>query len=175
MTKPRALFINGTVGSGKTTVLDHVGDLLAEQQESFALLDLDWLRRSSPTPDGDPFNNAMELANLASVSANFRSAGMRSIILAGVLEDPDLRSRYAEAVGSELVVVRLQVDVKQIHARLRSRHNNPDEAETLGWHLHRAGELDAILESAAGEDFAILVGDESPRVVARMVLDAAGW
>jgi adenylylsulfate kinase-like enzyme len=37
--------INGTVGVGKTTVAEAVGDLLAGSGVSHAVLDLDWLRQ----------------------------------------------------------------------------------------------------------------------------------
>lgn len=36
-----ALLLNGTYGVGKSAVLDHVGDLLAEAGRPFSLMDVD--------------------------------------------------------------------------------------------------------------------------------------
>jgi len=51
-----ALLINGTVGAGMTSVAERVGDLLTEAGVPNAVIDLDWLRRSWPSPTGDRFN-----------------------------------------------------------------------------------------------------------------------
>ena len=39
----RALLVTGSVGAGKTAVLLALGELLAERDEPYALVDLDWL------------------------------------------------------------------------------------------------------------------------------------
>lgn len=52
----------------------------------YAAIDLDWLRNTWPAPPDDPFNTALELENLAAVAANFRRAGVRFLVLAGVLD-----------------------------------------------------------------------------------------
>jgi len=69
------LLITGTVGAGKTTVADSVGDLLVLRSIPHAVVDLDQLRLSWPSPAGDRFNYAMEIRNLTSVTANYRQAG----------------------------------------------------------------------------------------------------
>ena len=45
-----ALFLNGTVGVGKTTVALAIGDLLAAARVPHAVIDVDWLRRGWPPP-----------------------------------------------------------------------------------------------------------------------------
>lgn len=42
-------FLNGSVGVGKTTTAEAVGDLLAERGIPHAVIDLDVLRRVLPT------------------------------------------------------------------------------------------------------------------------------
>ena len=49
-----AMLINGTVGAGKTSVAEMVGDLLTEAGMPNAVIDLDWLRRSWPSPESRP-------------------------------------------------------------------------------------------------------------------------
>jgi len=38
---PSALLLNGTYGVGKSAVLEHLGDLLAEAGRKFSLMDVD--------------------------------------------------------------------------------------------------------------------------------------
>jgi Ni2+-binding GTPase involved in maturation of urease and hydrogenase len=40
----RAVLVTGTVGSGKTTVVDAIGDVLRRRRVPNAVIDLDWLR-----------------------------------------------------------------------------------------------------------------------------------
>lgn len=170
----RALFVNGTVGSGKTTTIEHIGELLAEGEVAHALIDLDWLRNAWPAPLDDAFNNELELANLAAVAKNSRAAGFETLVLAGVIEDPAVTARYVEALGCPLTVVRLDVDLDWVRDRLVTRHE--DDPEALDWHHRRVGELHAILEqSRSSEKVVRVAAGESPRQVAVRVLQAAGW
>lgn len=68
MTGASALLITGTVGVGKTSVAEVVGDLLREARVSNAVIDLDWLSHAWPVPPGDGFNETMALRNLKSVA-----------------------------------------------------------------------------------------------------------
>lgn len=174
MTTPRALVVNGTVGSGKTTTIEHVGDLLAEAGRPHALVDLDWLRKGWPPPLDDAFNSELELTNLRAVTAGFHAAGMTDLVLAGVIEDPALLPRYAQALGCAPTVVRLRVDLDWLRDRLAARH--ADDTEAREWHQRRCGELHAILEQTRSREHVVDVAPgEAPRQVAVRVLQAAGW
>jgi adenylylsulfate kinase len=168
-----ALLINGTVGAGKTSVAEMAGDLLTEAGVPNAVIDLDWLRRSWPSPAGDRFNLAMALRNLRSVTRNYREAGAVRIVLAGVIETRLERDRHQEALGVPLAMCRLLVDLPLVRARLVRRHEGQDAV--LTWHLARSGELDAILEAAAIEDFTVGASDMSISVTAKTVLSTVGW
>lgn len=165
------IFINGTVGAGKTTTANNVGELLQELGASHAVIDLDWLRNAWPAPPEDRFNLELQLRNLAPVAANFRAAGARLLIIAGVLETLDARALYEEALGSRIVVCRLVVAPARLDQRLRHRHPPGADRE---WHLARAHELHAILAQAGVDDFLIDVDDETGPVVAQRVLAGAG-
>ncbi len=170
---PRALLITGTVGAGKTSVADALGGLLAEAGIAHGVIDLDRLSQAWPAPADDPFNALLMLQNLRAVAANFLAAEAQWLILAGVAEDADDRRRLSEAVGVPLAVCRLHVELAVVHARLRHRHR--DEPEDLRWHLARSGELAAILDRAAVEDFAVDATRGSVAEVAEKVLRATGW
>ena len=49
------------------------------------------------------------------------------------------------------------------------------EGAVLQWHLARSGELDAILETAAIEDFTVSATDLSISSTAKTVLSTVGW
>lgn len=173
-TFPAALLITGTVGSGKTTTAEAVGALLREEGTPYAVVDLDALRNAWPSPQDDPFNERLVLANLQAVARNHVSAGAVRLILAGVLEDPAQRPLYEQAVAVPLTVCRLRVDLDDVRARLRRRHR--DDADALDWHLHRSGELDEILDAAyIGDVHVDVPTGQPPSDVARAVLRAAGW
>jgi adenylylsulfate kinase len=168
-----ALLINGTVGAGKTSVAEKVGDLLSQAGVPNAVIDVDWLRQSWPSPAGDRFNQTMALRNLRSVASNYLDAGAVRIVLAGVLETRAERNRYQEALEIPLSVCRLRVDLALVRTRLAQRHTGDEAA--LDWHLDRAGELDTILEAARIEDFTVGVGELSITVAAGEVIRAVGW
>ena len=168
-----ALLITGTVGAGKTSVAEMVGDLLSEAGVPNAVTDLDWLRRSWPSPAGDRFNLAMELRNLRAMARNYLDGGAGRIILAGVIETQIEREHHLDALGVPLAVCRLRVDLPVVRARLARRHKG--ESAALHWHLDRSGELDAILETAGVEDFTVDASDLSIALTAAKVIRAAGW
>lgn len=171
----RALLINGTVGVGKTTVAEAVGDHLRNAEVAHAVLDLDWLRRAWPAPPGDRFNFGMLLRNVRSVAGNYLDAGAARLVLAGVIEEQDERKQLADAVGIDLTVCRLRADLAVIHQRLADRHDSESEPEALRWHLDRSGELDAVLDRAGVDDFTVDTTTDSVSAVAASVIGAAGW
>lgn len=169
----RALLLTGTVGVGKTTTADAVGDRLRAAGVAHALVDLDELRRCWPAPADDPFHTALSLTNLAALSRAYRDAGAERLVLAGVVETRADRQRHADAVGVALQVVRLVAPADVVAPRLRARH--VDDPEGLAWHLHRRGELDAVLDAADVADAVVTVTGLGRGEVADAALRAAGW
>lgn len=149
MPAPRydAVWINGSVGAGKTTTADRLGDELERRGVPGAVIDVDWLRRFWPSPAGDPFRSEAALANVHSVAENFRARGARIVVAAGVIESADELVRSEAALGADRMLhVRLTVDPDLALSRLRARHGE-NEAE-LEWHARRHPELARILEVA---------------------------
>ncbi|ROQ63653.1 AAA domain-containing protein [Streptomyces sp. 840.1] len=168
-----ALLMNGTVGVGKTTVAEAVGDLLADAGVPHAVLDLDSLRQSWPAPPGDRFNFGVLLRNVRSIAANYLDAGAVRLVLAGVIEQPDERRRLADAVGAGLTVCRLRAEPAVLRERLTRRHEG--EPEALRWHLDRSGELDAILDRSTVDDFVVDTTTGPLTGIAASVVERAGW
>jgi adenylylsulfate kinase len=145
----RTLFLNGTVGVGKTSVADAVGSLLTLDGVTNAVIDVDWLARVWPAPVDDRFNFRLALRNLEAMAANFDRAGVRMLVIAGVIENRAQLENYQRVLGEDLWLCRLTVDAAEGIARLRRRHVDDGE---LDWHLHRAGELHRILEASGLDD-----------------------
>lgn len=144
----RTIFLNGTVGSGKTTTATAVGTVLEERGIPHAVIDIDQLSTRWPSPAEDPFDFRLTLANVISVAANYRAARAQIVVLAGVIETTHQLQQYEEglqvgdAAFNHVMLVAPPSVVKQ---RLLARHDN--EAE-LRWHIQRAPELATILDSA---------------------------
>lgn len=168
-----ALLVTGTVGSGKTTVAEAIGELLVDRGVPHALVDLDQLRLSWPPPCGDRFNHAMELRNLRSVAANYRAAGALRLVLAGVIEHRSAVQEYERAVDCAVRVVRLRAHPGTLVDRLHDRHRH--DPNGLSWHLARAPELDAILDRAGVADVEVDTTGRPIADVAADLLSAVGW
>lgn len=151
----------------------HVADLLRAASVPHAVVDLDELSRCWPAPDDDPFHSELALANLETLVRAYRKAGAKRLVLAGVCESRADRESYAATVGVPLQVCRLRGASALVAERLRARHLH--DAEGLAWHLHRRGELDAVLDRAAVADAEVVVDGLAPSAVAAEVLAAVGW
>ena len=169
-----SVFLNGTVGVGKSTVAEALSTLEKKSGHHHAVIDLDHISRAWPPPKDDRFNHELEMANLRDLVVNYRRAGVEHFILAGVVEEASEIQRYEAALQSSgLLICRLEADAATLTRRLRLRH--ADNASELEWHLRRAGELEAILRAASIDH---LVVDNSASTItktASIVKDQAGW
>lgn len=168
----RVIFVNGTVGAGKTTTVDAVGMILRESGIKHALIDLDGLGRAWPIPDDDPFNTRLAHMNLAAMSDTYRVFGAELLIVAGVLEDADDREHCEAMVGDRMTVVRLRPFAESIRERLRKR--TYQDAAAGERKIEHSQKLQGILDDARVDDAVVEVGAELPVEVAKKVLAAAG-
>jgi adenylylsulfate kinase len=169
----RVLLVTGTVGVGKTTVAEAVSRQLAEARDPHAWVDLDKLSELWPPPEGDPFNTRMTAKNVRSVVANFARAGVRSLVLAGVVETQGDVALLEAAIGQRITIVRLTAAAGLIETRLRGRHRDTDP-EGLAWHVARVPELDTKID-ASGVPMAVVDNGGELSTTARAVLNAVGW
>jgi chloramphenicol 3-O-phosphotransferase len=166
-----SVFVNGTVGVGKTTL---AAALSAIESVAHAVIDLDEIRRLSPAPTSDRFNHELELVNLRSLARNFRRAGAQRFIVAGVVEERSEIDRYVDALGSTgMFVCRLVASPDVLEDRLARRHEG--DPEGLEWHRARAGELTRILDDSALDDLVVDTSETSVAELARVVRRATGW
>lgn len=166
-----SVFLNGTVGSGKTTVASVIGAL---ETIPHAVIDLDSIRQFGPKSDADPFNHELELENLASLASNFRRAGATRFVLAGVIQDSGEVDRYADALDSQrMALFRLTASPRVLDARLKQRHAT-DQVE-LAWHLSRVEQLAHILNDAMIDEVLLDTSARTPHEVAAMIRREIEW
>jgi energy-coupling factor transporter ATP-binding protein EcfA2 len=117
---PEAVLICGAYGSGKSSVAAEMAGLLEDRDIPYAAIDLDWLIWANvPDAHGDAGYRLM-LANLAPMIGNYRAAGLRRFLLAGLLTSADELERLRDALGMPLRVVRLTLPIEEIERRLGS-------------------------------------------------------
>lgn len=167
-----AVWINGSVGTGKTTSAEQIWAELRRRKVPSALIDVDALRHCWPTPDADPFHSKLAQENLRAVSAHCRTAGARIIVAAGVLESIEEVDATRVALGSEnILLVRLIATPPTAASRLRHRHEG-DMAAAM-WHENRHEQLAQILEQAGFSDELVIDTTElTPGEVAQRVVGA---
>lgn len=163
MDNARAIVITGPVGAGKTTTAMALAEMLEHEDISCAMVDMDQLRWFHPTPQGDPFGEAIGHKHVRYMTETWRELEIPTVILADVIETAAGKQALADALpGYDLVVVRLNVSMEQLHARLRNRETE----RQIPWHLNRAQELqDVMIRNGVG-DLVVDVEDQSPEQLA---------
>lgn len=164
------LVISGSMGAGKTTVMNEVTDLLAAQGIVHAAIDLDTLGIVH-LPPGAPTDDLM-YANLAAIWANYATAGVKRLVIARALETRAELDRLRAAVReAQVVVCRLRAPVARMEMRVREREAGIWQAK----YVKRVAELDGLLDVAAVDDFSINNDERTVTEVARELLQQARW
>lgn len=169
-----AIFLNGSYGVGKSSTLEHIGDLLADAKQPFSLMDVDWYHRSWPPADVDQGNKIIETRNMASVWANYKTAGPRQLVISGVITSTRDLDRYSRALELAVRPVRLVASPKIIEARLRERYTDVQGAK-LDWHASRHQALTERLAEADLDEAVIDTDTLQPVDVATAVLEHFGY
>lgn len=164
------VFLNGAYGVGKSSALDHLGDLLAEAGRAFSLMDVDWFHRSWPPRADDPENVLTEAENMAVVWSNYLRSGPRQLVVAGVIASGRDWKRYEKTFALPVRSVRLAASAAVTEARLRRRYTE-HQADSLAWHLERYADLTQRLDLADLDEVVIDTDELTPRAVAHAVLD----
>ncbi|WP_108250774.1 hypothetical protein [Planctomonas deserti] len=121
---PSVLWLFGPPGVGKTTVGWSLYRAWSAEGTPTAYVDIDQLGMLYPTPD--PRNHRVKAQNLAVVFRSFLAAGMRRLIVSGVV-DPDEMADFARAgAGAGWVWCRLTASTDDVRDRLVRHRDQPD-------------------------------------------------
>jgi hypothetical protein len=166
--REEGVVVTGVYGSGKTTTVEEMANMLEEAKVPFAAFDLDWLAWVN-LDDHGPASHRLMMANVRDVVTNARGAGMTRFLFAGTLDDPAQVADLGAAAAMPLRVVRLTAPIDVIARRLAP-------SPTTG----RQGDLEtarAAVAAGDGERIGDLVvdADRPVREVAEEILGWLGW
>lgn len=158
------------MGAGKTAVLGEASDILAQRQIVHAAIDLDGLGLAH-LPSAAPSDGVMH-DNLRSLCSNYAALGVQRFLLARAIED-DAQLRLCREVipATNTVVCRLSASIETMKYRVLMRDVGISQRE----YVARVAKLNAILDRAQLEDFAVTNEDRPLTEVATEVLVRAGW
>lgn len=164
------LIITGSMGAGKTTVLFEASDILASRNIPHAAIDLDALG-TAHLPAGVQDKELM-YRNLRCVWENYAQVGLKRLLVARAIENREELECCREAVRAENVAVcRMTASIQTMEVRVRSR-----EAGALqNSFVARVTELNALLDRARLEDFALSNENRSATDTALEILTRSGW
>ena len=162
------LVITGTMGSGKTSVLQEASDVLAQYRIPHAAVDLDALGGARCVDDADD----VMYENLASISHNYAGLGLTRFLVARAIESRADLNRCCRAVGAtETLVCRLVANHDTMTRRVTEREQGMLQKELV----RRVTLLTEILDKARVEDFTISTENRRVTETAHEMLVRAHW
>ena len=126
-------------------------------------VDVDQVGMCFPDPGGDPGRYALKARAAAAVVRRFPSAGTRTVVVSGVLNEESL-ARIVEALDPVGVTFcRLRVDTEELRRRLQRRYGPDDMARALteAAEWDRYGDTHLVVDTGEGDP-----GQAARRVVA---------
>jgi len=158
------------MGAGKTSVLGEASDILTMRRIVHAAIDLDALGLAhlplATASDGVMYRN-LEL-----FCRNYEASGVSRILLAHAMENRGQFELCRSVVSATNVVVcRLTASLEAMNQRISTRESGLLQSK----YVARVAKLNAILNEARLEDFAVINENRSLTEVAQEMLTKAGW
>ncbi len=157
------IIISGPVGVGKTSVAEELSGLLAEDKVAHTFIDLDGLSKTYPRPADDKYGERIALKNLQDVWANARALGVKTLIIARVIETPEGARRIEHTVGAiSSTVIQLNASDETLLDRVRQR----EAGSGREWHERRALALSAQMQNSRVATLMLETDDKSVSEIA---------
>jgi adenylylsulfate kinase-like enzyme len=115
----RAVLITGTFGTGKTSLIEELAEVLEDRGIRYAAIDLDWLAWFDPGGGDHEAATPVMLRNVDDVVANYYATGIRTYALARTMETKEQIRDLQTALGMPLTTVELTAPLQEIERRLR--------------------------------------------------------
>lgn len=164
------LIITGAMGAGKTAVLGEASDILVQRKIVHAAIDVDTLGLAY-LPSAI-LSDAVMYDNLRSICRSYAVLGVQRFLLARAIEDDAQLSLCREIIpASNTFVCRLIASIEAMRRRVEMREQGILQQE----YVARVARLNAILDRAHLEDFAVTNEDRPLTDIALEMLARAGW
>lgn len=166
--------MTGTIGAGKTSLVEAISDVLDERGLHHAFIELDGLGQLYPSPDpDDPFNMNLQIESLASVLPNFIAAGARYLVLGATIERPEQLERLRSAIGAtDLRVVLVKASPATVRDRIVERETGSRLVEDF---LKRTEKMGHKMERSGMHDLAVWNEGKPIEEVAAEVVSFLRW
>jgi hypothetical protein len=164
------LIITGSMGAGKTSVLGEASDILTRRQIAHAAIDVDALGLAY-LPATTRNDEAM-YCNLRSIYTNYAALGVTRFLLSRAVESrSELEIVRRSVSATDVTVCRLTASVETLELRVKMRESGISQQQ----YVSRVADLNAILDDAHLEDFALINENRALTEVAHDMLVRAGW
>jgi hypothetical protein len=158
------------MGAGKTAVLGEASDILAQRQIVHAAIDLDALGLAH-LPSAVPSDDVM-YDNLRSICTNYAALGVQRFLVARAIENDAQLNLCRDIIpAANTVVCRLTASIEEMKRRVEMRESGIAQPE----YVARVATLNAVLDRARLEDFAVTNENRSLSDVALEMLVKTGW
>jgi energy-coupling factor transporter ATP-binding protein EcfA2 len=161
-----AVVVIGPPGSGKTSVLTALHDMLADRDAGHAVIEVEAVAWAHPPPgDGQSFRH------LESLCRTYEAAGCQLVVVGATATSADyLAAVLAAVVANDYLVVRLEADASTLRKRIIARE--PAEWSGLPRLLDAADEIALASRSLEGVHLVCSTEDASPLAVATQIRKA---
>ncbi|MPZ70283.1 MAG: AAA family ATPase [Actinobacteria bacterium] len=169
------VLVTGTIGAGKSELVEAISDVLDERGLHHAFIELDGLGQLYPPPDprNDPFNMDLQIRNFASVLPHLIEAGARYLVLGATIERPEQLERLRAATGAtDLTVVLVKASPETVRDRIIERETGSRLVESF---LKRTEKLARKIEKFGMHDLAVLNEGRPIEEVAAEVVAYLRW
>jgi adenylylsulfate kinase-like enzyme len=164
----RAVLITGTFGTGKTSLIEELAEVLEDRGIRYAAIDLDWLAWFDPGGGDHDAALPVMLRNVDDVVGNYYAAGVRTYVVARTMETQEQIRDLQAALGMPLTSVELTVPLEEIERRLGS-------AITSGRAVDLAGARAWMAEARTSGCDMTISNDRPIREVAIELFTALDW
>ena len=174
MNSTEVLVLNGSPGSGKTTLANAIAEQLREWNVFHAVIDLDELARVGPEPDGSPeFDISLKWRNLGAMWPNYSVLlNLKVIISVCIDSQRDFEELHKAAPARKLTICELVADELVLKERVIARE--PDEY----WRSRLRRLVDRHLGKDPTDrvgDFRVRTDDKSIDEATREIIVRLGW
>ena len=113
----KGVLITGVYGTGKTSVVEELAEMLEDAEVSYGAMELDWLMWFDAEIEDDDREKVF-LANTSAVSTNYINAGVDRFVMSLSVRDKMHLDAIRNPIPVPLSVVRLTIPYSEIEARL---------------------------------------------------------